>query len=218
MLKKSTLLSVSVFFLLFSGVSDYGYGHHRPGHGGGLGGGGGGDEVLYDVTISDDVTSHNNVGGSTDIWTGPNPSPKSIGTGFRDGHVFELDMSYFTNFFEDRGTSCFGTALVQLFPQAFLQRGGGGRAEAHLWFGGCTDEGRTPPSTGDCNGDDVLYVLKLFGLFDPNPDWPPTILHQLTMTDWVIEREGHAVVSHTCLDGEEGNAEFQVLIDVTPLP
>ena len=29
MLKKSTLLSVSIFFLLFIGLSDYGYGCHR---------------------------------------------------------------------------------------------------------------------------------------------------------------------------------------------
>jgi len=37
--KKSTLLSVSIFFLLFIGVSDYGYGCHRPGStdGGGCG-------------------------------------------------------------------------------------------------------------------------------------------------------------------------------------
>jgi len=129
-------------------------------------------------------------------------------------------MGYFTTFFNaspGRGTSCFGTDFVQLFPQAHVKRGGGGRAEAHLWFGGCTDEGRDL-ITGACDVDGVLYVLKLFGLFDPGRDWPPTTsMHQLTMTDWVIEREGQAVVSHTCLDGEEGNPDFQVLIDVTPV-
>ena len=31
MLKKSTLLSVSIFFLLFIGLSDYGYGCHKNG-------------------------------------------------------------------------------------------------------------------------------------------------------------------------------------------
>ena len=42
--KKSTLLTVSIFFVLFMGLSDYGYGHHRDGHnkGGDDGGDGGG--------------------------------------------------------------------------------------------------------------------------------------------------------------------------------
>ena len=51
MLKKSTLLFVSIFVLLFIGLSNYGYGHHRIGHdkgggGGGNGGGGGGNGGL----------------------------------------------------------------------------------------------------------------------------------------------------------------------------
>ena len=46
MLKKSTLLSVSVFFLLFIGLSDYGYADHKPGHPPPGDGGGGGDELL----------------------------------------------------------------------------------------------------------------------------------------------------------------------------
>ena len=51
MLKKSTLLSVSIFFLLFIGLSDYGYGCHKGEKHGKFTGcdeqsGGGGDEVL----------------------------------------------------------------------------------------------------------------------------------------------------------------------------
>ena len=64
MLKKSTLLSVSVFFLLFLGLSDYGYGCHKnnlthgknpgpcdPPDGGDGGGGGGGRSIPVSVTF-----------------------------------------------------------------------------------------------------------------------------------------------------------------------
>ena len=53
MLKKSTLLSVSIFFLLFIGLSDYGYGCHggKPPHGDCKGGGGDGGSAQYSVKV-----------------------------------------------------------------------------------------------------------------------------------------------------------------------
>ena len=51
MLKKSTLLFIGTFFLLFIGLSDYGYAHHRLGHVRG-GDDGGGEAAEYSVTIT----------------------------------------------------------------------------------------------------------------------------------------------------------------------
>ena len=53
MLKKSTLLFIGTFFLLFIGVSDYGYADHKDkphGGGGGGGGNGGGDGLTANLT------------------------------------------------------------------------------------------------------------------------------------------------------------------------
>ncbi len=66
MLKKSTLLFVSIFFLLFIGLSDYGYGCHKGDgvqHGQKLcNGSGGDDEGLYRVTITGVVDGHSTNG------------------------------------------------------------------------------------------------------------------------------------------------------------
>ncbi len=203
------------------------------------GGGGSDDRVPYNVEIGGslggNVRGVNQSGGNNDTWFGPHPSRKSIGRGFRSGPVFELDMSYFIDFFNTsvspwgpRGTGCFGSDPVRLFPQAHVKRGGGGRAEGHLWFIGCTHEGRE--FNGDCSGDVVQYVIKWFGSFDYpefGVDWPPAAgdTNHVRMIDWVIEREGQAVVSSSCLGGEvdgevvgeeEGIPDFEVFIDVTP--
>ena len=214
MQKKLTVLFAFAIFVLVVGWAI------TPAQAGGphaIHGGGRGDDVSeYDVMIGGDVTSSSN-----DTWFGPFPSRKIIGRGFRSGPPFALDLSFFTvingPFFEDRGEQCFGSESVPLFPQAFVQRGGGGRAEGHLWFEGCTDLGRSV--TGECVDPVVLYVLKLFGSFESPKDWPPAVLtNTLTMNDWAIEREGQAVVSRTCLGGSEEGDGFEVTIDVTPSP
>ncbi|MCZ6485485.1 MAG: hypothetical protein O6826_07305, partial [Acidobacteria bacterium] len=58
MLKKSTLLSVSIFFLLFISLSDYGYAGHKSTHKpGGGGGGDGGGNVPVTVTFRDNLSA-----------------------------------------------------------------------------------------------------------------------------------------------------------------
>ena len=75
MLKKSTLLFVSIFVLLFIGVSDYGYAHHKPGHSGGPGGGGDPDplpegQCSFDFSVVFDDDTILTIAGSSQAGNG----------------------------------------------------------------------------------------------------------------------------------------------------
>ena len=67
---------------------------------------------------------------------------------------------------------------------------------------------------------EVMYALHMFGQFDPdNPNWLPAVgeTAHLTMTDWVILKEG-GLRSISCLgDGEFDPSLPPTIIDVTRL-
>ncbi len=208
MLKKSTLLFIGTFFLLFIGLSDYGYGHHRPGHGGGPGDDDGGEAAEYSVTITGAVS-----GGSDAPWT-ETSGGKNIQGDYRSGDFGHLDLSFFTMsypygpFTGSRGENCFGSAPVSLYPQAAIARGRGGRAEGRFWFWGSTDNEDSIP---------VLYQFIVLGLFDKSTStgWPPLVTTSAEMTDWVMNPSGEGGNTNISCAGESEEEDgFQVEIVV----
>ena len=221
MLKKSTLLSVSIFVLLFIGLSDYGYGCHKNGKPHGKNAGPcdpdppeppGGD-AEYSVTITGAV-----FGGSDAPWT-ESSGGKSIQGDFRFGvsGVFgHLDLSFFTVPYPNgpfdgyRGLNCFGLKDVSLYPQASIQRGRGGRAEDVFWFSAFTandDRDLRIP---------VLYQLIVLGLFEESTStgWPPSDKTFMPMTDWVMNasNDGGELRNISC------NGEGDFNFDLNGLP
>jgi len=220
MLKKSTLLSI--FFLLFIGLSDYGYGCHKDFphgkdtdcNGGGGGGGGGGEDAEYSVTIS----------GAVEGDTDPNRSwhkgnPHGIGYGSAAPHLGLLtNMDFFITandpnepnaggpFTGMRGFDCFGgTSLTT----DLTWRGGDirqkrGRSEGTFYFDGCSDEG-IDPDTGLCFTK-LLYWLEVFGpLVDP---WPPTGTTSLLMDTWEMGIANEGELRNIACIGEGSFADF----------
>ena len=220
MLKKSTLLFVSIFFLLFIGLSDYGYGHHRPGHGGGPGGGDGdGDVATYEVSFSGDVSGH-----SHDDWQGNfNGGPKSIGlqgtmVHIPDPNVGDVhDLSFFTspglfNPFHGDGDGMNGMRCFpfEFFPirQAVVKQGRGGRADGRFNFLGQTHNTTGAPV-------DVTYRLRFFGVIEGA--WPPlsggpAILMRMTDWDLTVLGVGLDIKNISCIgeSPEGGDPDFQV--------
>ena len=199
MLKKSTLLFVSICLLLFIGLSDYGYAHHRVGHGGGGGGVDDGEVAEYSVLITGPVT-----GGSTnDKWiTG---SANQIRLDFGSTAVLD-DLDFFVPpWSAPRGQNCFGSGGPFTVFHGFLKKGKGGRAEGWFWLTAHTDN--MPGTSAD-------YLFKMFGEFQG--PWPPSVTTTMVMTDWEIRLvNGQPELKNiTCL-GEGLFPENMQFIDVT---
>ncbi|MEE8464587.1 MAG: hypothetical protein V3S53_07365 [Gammaproteobacteria bacterium] len=176
-------------------------------------GGGGVDGATFDVFI---------LGGGLDGRSGiDNPWLENFGgknsIGLNDAAPAGLDVGMlmgladFTG--EDEDSGCFpadtGTdhASTSLFPlhQAIVKQGRNGRAEASFWFHGATTE-----------GDEVLYVLKLFGHFDgENVEFPGDAV--LLMDEWElkVENEGRKIKNMSC---ESQGMGKDVTISVFELP
>ena len=228
MLKKSTLLFLSVFLLLFIGLNDYGYGCHggKPPHGAcGDKGDKGGDEGEYSVVISGDVS-----GGSNPLfpWHRHNRNKPEIHQAILHvgvdhdpalKRVGELtDLSFFVDRFNAldlaagvAGSNCFRDGPLFTMDGATVNRGRGGTAESIFVFRASTED----------LGDDYmpLYSLSMFGDTVPSEDWPPSDAGTtMIMTDWVlkVENESQDVRNISCL-GEFvlGDDPFLVHITVT---
>ena len=224
MLKKSTLLFIGTFFLLFIGVSDYGYGCHKGGNDSkGCGDPPqGGEEGSYSVTITGAIDGHSSDGID---WT-ERKSGEGIGhSSYNIGDVGKLDLGFFfmhfdEPFFKDRGEYYFGSASGLLFNQAGIRKHKGGSVLGRFWFKGCTDKGTVggDPFRGDCIRE-VLYSLDLLGLFEIPDNWRPAsgTTTTLTITSWelIVEAEGDVVKSRSCIGGSEEEDGFQVEILVT---
>jgi len=207
MLKKSTLLFIGTFFLLFIGLSDYGYGHHRPGHSGGGGGGVDDGEVAqYTVDIKGPVT-----GGSTnDNWiTG---SANQIRLDFGAIAVLDdLDSLVPGPWTPPRGENCFGSEEPFTVFHGFLKKGKGGRAEGWFWLTAHTDD-EDPPFGSGTSAD---YLFKMFGEFQG--PWPPSGTTTMVMTDWeMLLVNGQSELKNiTCLGEGVFPEEDMQFIDVT---
>ena len=205
MLKKSTLLSVSIFFLLFIGLSDSGYAchigkkHKSPfaDCGGGVDDG---EVAEYSVTIRGPVT-----GGSTnDKWT--TGSANQIRLDF--GGIAVLDnLDFFVPgpWSTLRGENCFGSGGPFTVFAGTIKKGKGGRAEGWFWLTAHTDN--LPGTSAD-------YLFKMFGEFQG--PWPPSGTTTMVMTDWeILLGNGQPELKNiTCL-GEELFPENMQFIDVT---
>ncbi len=212
MLKKSTLLSVSIFFLLFIGLSDSGYAchdgekHNAPGTP--CGGGGGGEVGEYSVVITGDLEGENGI----NLWLDGVGRGDSIGLSDVHGREvgFLMDLNYFVDqFTPPRGFNCFGGVLVPLpLRGANLLQGKGGIAQGGLSFVASTDDGLS----------DIGYVFRGFGLFEG--DWPPLLDNTTSMilTDWELKvpNQDKTVRNISCIgEGPPDGEEFEVVIMVT---
>jgi len=175
--KKSTLLSVSVFFLLFIGVSDYGYGCHRPGStdGGGCGKVDGGSSIPFKVHLAgafvfDTDVGHgvlgvvlNKKGNTARSPVGVEMSRPTDGLESTWDDVFET-CPVLLRFLEGQVESVFtgaddwrisiNTGEIRLkFPHMLLTDSGGDIEEVDLQLQLIGDldlnEGRFPPSSED---------------------------------------------------------------------
>ncbi len=161
---------------------------------------------LYDVTISGDLS-----GGGMNWQQESGNSRVNFKDWFQD-ITGSLDLSYFRLRYENggpfdgsRGENCFGGGDVPLF-QAILDKSRGGSAEANFWFVGNT---ATIPST------QVMYRLRLFGVFDGLDDWPPSVSKTMIMTDWrmVVENEGKKIKTISCVgDGTFDPGEVTIYV------
>ena len=234
MLKKSTLLFIGTFFLLFIGLSDYGYGCHRDNdhdgtrdpHGqdpdicpepdppaGGPGNSPGKDVGEYDVMIS------NGVGGTGGVTSTSSPT-NSLWLGRQKEKLISINhgtvpqwtnFSFFADptFFNTFGDECFG-GLTPTFKQGSLSEGRGGTAEGHVWFTAKMQD-----------GTDVDYELQLFGVFaagSPRPPIDDGDMFHMEMLDWIMTPQGgNNIQMMSCLgESVRGLSDFDplVLIDV----
>jgi len=88
--------------------------------------------------------------------------------------------------------------------QIYIKEGKGGRAESRIWLHGVTILGQ----------EEILYVLKLFGQFDPGTAWPPTEGSHLVMFyDWELAVDGGKKATKD--DSCSGDGTTTVAITVT---
>lgn len=161
------------------------------------------DDGTFQVDISGATT-----GGSIADWTASFGGKDSIGNNEPTagaGNVGVLDLKFFEPFFAEDpdGTVCFLESGN--LNQAIIQKGKRGRAEGLFWFTGVADDlDKTP----------VLYLLKVFGVFGLDDDWPPVgegDITTLIMDDWEmhVENVGGPIRNNSCV----GEGEF----DAPPL-
>ena len=231
MLKKP--LFVSIFLLLFIGLSDYGYGCHKenmthgkdpeqcppppepepPG-----------DEGEYDVTIHMVSPVGGGLEGASNTatpWGEGNRrliGQNSVNAPDRVGEL--TDLTFFVERFNGlalgTGSNCFGDPAdpnkygnVRL-RESMVRRGPGGRAESNLRFFAFTEELE--------NEYMPLYQLNLFGETVLSEEWFPSDAGtEMIMTDWKLqlEAEGQNVKNISCLGESEEGDGFQVKIVVT---
>ena len=173
-----------------------------------------GDDPVYTVTIEVDMTGHS----GAENWRAGFGGKNSIGLndalpdGFDVGTISDLGLLSGVSFSDEEGGYCFQSNVFPSgFPtddfkihQAYVKRGKGGRAESKIWLHGFT-------KSGDL---EVLYVLTLYGLFDPEKDWPPPEGdHEVAMSDWdlTIERGSKEIENNSCT----GEGDANVVITVT---
>jgi len=216
MLKKS--LSVSIFVLLFIGLSDYGYGCHKivddepvP-HGkktecNGGGGGGGGDKVVgeYFVDFNGEPAGETWFGHANESRISGNNLPGLIG-----------QLEFFVELFDEfggnsDGHNCFEIRAGDPVPVGFggVQRKPGPTAYGQFWFPGCTMAGDNNSAEGVCD-QEVLYRLEIFGDF--HPDYfeiplEPTQVARMVMLDWKLGIAGEKmnILSNSCIGESEEN-------------
>jgi len=142
------------------------------------------------------------------------------------GQLTNLD--FFRGLGDFDGSDCFDNdfnensnpdPVLGYLDQGHVIKGKHGRAEAHFWFSGYTEDG---PQSG--NAEKILYKLLLIGendrstpeneAFDPDV-WPPTANTTMTMDTWTlsIENERAAIRDMSCVGN--GDLSEDVLIDVT---
>jgi hypothetical protein len=150
-------------------------------------------------------------------WLGGFLGKNSIG--LNDAPPDPLDVGAITNLSilkdggisEEHGNACFfesdsfptGDYLIH---QAFIKEGKGGRAESSIWLHGKTILGQ----------EDILYVLKLYGQFDPEIAWPPVdekTPHSIIFTDWELVIEGGGKNKNDSCSGD-GETTVYVTVNV----
>jgi hypothetical protein len=156
---------------------------------------GSGDEATYSAEFGGEIVGQSGV----DNWVLGFLGKNSIG--LNDAQPAGLDVGTVTSLNLlpgiENGDICFqSNSFPNLTPtndppslhndssllhQAYIKEGKGGRAESRIWLHGVTILGQ----------EEVLYVLKLFGQFDPETAWPPTEGSHLVMFyDWELAVEG----------------------------
>ncbi len=170
-------------------------------------------DPVYSVDIREDMLGHSGVhwragfGGKNALGLND-----SLPDGFDVGEI--TDLSLLTkglidvNFTDFEVGNCFQPYIFHTgrfaIHQALIKKGKGGRAEGSIWLHGFTKDGVV----------EVLYVLKLFGYFEQNKEWPPLDgAHSVMMIDWelTIERGSKEITNNSCI----GEGETLVVIEVT---
>ena len=168
----------------------------------------GGDDAIYDVDITGLVTFS-----SQNHWITGSGRNKIVPGATHTGTF--TDMTPLAAFFGDDsdtdqvsdGVECFLAPFQDLVFAAHITQGKGGRIEVGLWFGGKTWE-----------GDDILYVLFLFGprgqeQWPPDPDQTTVI----NIIDWdlSVSNEGQAIKDISCIG--EGPIPEGLVVPITTL-
>jgi hypothetical protein len=220
------LSTILLFTLMFIPVDAYSHckGKHadyKPHCGGGTEPPSSEVDPVYSVEITEFMSGHS----GAENWRAGFGGKNAIGLndalpdGFDVGEITDLELltealtnPNDVNFTDSDGAYCFqSNVFPSNFPtgpfaihQALIKKGKGGRAEGSIWLHGFTKDGVV----------EVLYVLKLFGQFEPNIEWPPLDgVHSVMMYDWelTIERGSKEITSNSCI----GEGETLVVFKVT---
>lgn len=168
------------------------------------------DGAMFNVLIAGDALA----GGS-----GDNPWLESFGgknaIGLNDAAPAGFDIGTLTGLgsFTGQPGACFPSDFVDPHSSAFqlhqaiIKSGKKGRAEASFWFHGATDDGSVR----------VLYVLKLFGDFVGDVEFPGNAI--LSMSDWElkVENEGRKIKNMSCA-GQGTNKNVTITVVEEPVP
>lgn len=100
----------------------------------------------------------------------------------------------------DPGEESVHTSFSDLH-QALIKPGKQGRAEASFWFHGFTNDGYMVR---------VLYVLKLFGKFESNKEWPGAQTLEMTSWELKVENEGKTIKDKSCSGKGDGKVDITI--------
>ncbi len=188
------------------------------------------DGAAFDVDITGDL--------GLDGGSGEDPWVQGVlgknGIGLKDVAPDDLAVGTLTGvggfFLDEKYAPCFdfddtGHDFSPELHQAYIKPGKKGRAEAKFWFHGETYK----PLDGEfCDGESdgesscgpastqvrVLYVLTLFGEFDPIKVWPGPQTLEMDAWELKVENEGKTIKEISCQS--EGD-KVVVTIKVTAL-